>query len=95
MEERIQGLIAQLKAARIKKGLSQRALSQKTGIPQSHLSHIEQGHVDLQVSSLIELARVLDLEPVLVPRQYISAVQAMLSQNQSKQIPAYRLQEEP
>lgn len=67
-----------LKAARERKGLSQRALSAKAGVPQSHISKIENGAVDLRLSSLIELARVLDLELTLVPRKKLPAVRAII-----------------
>ena len=66
-----------LKAARERKGLSQRALGAKAGIPQSHISRIENGAVDLRLSSLVELARVLDLELTLVPRRKLPAVRAI------------------
>jgi len=66
-----------LRDAREARGLSQRALSAKTGVPQSHISKIENGAVDLRVSSLIELARALDLELVLVPRKAMPAVQSI------------------
>ena len=64
-----------LKAAREAKGLSQRDLSSRAGVPQSHISKIESGVVDLRLSSLISLARVLDLELALVPRKIMPAVQ--------------------
>lgn len=67
----------QLKNAREARGLTQRALAQRVGIPQSHLSRIEQGRVDLQVSTLQQLARALDLEWVLVPRQSLPAIDAL------------------
>ena len=67
-----------IKAARKKKGLSQRALSAKIGIPQSHISRIENGAVDLKTSSLIELSRALDLELTLVPRRLVPAVRGLL-----------------
>lgn len=67
-----------LKAARERKGLSQRALGAKAGIPQSHISKIENGVVDLRISSLVELARVLDLELTLVPRKKLPAVRAII-----------------
>lgn len=96
MNHSIQEIAASIQAARKKKGLSQRALSAKIGIPQSHISKIEQGMVDLQTSTLIEIARVLDLELVLVSRSYLSAVQAIQEVHQSsKPLPAYRLAEEP
>ena len=60
------------------KGLSQRALSTLSGVPQSHISKIEAGEVDLRLSSLIELARALDMELVLVPRNTMPAVQSIV-----------------
>jgi transcriptional regulator with XRE-family HTH domain len=71
-------IIEALKAARTRKGLSQRALSQLVGMPQSHISKIEAGGVDLQLSSLTELARVLELELRLVPRRAVPAVDSVV-----------------
>ena len=67
-----------LKVARQGKGLSQRALSKLAGVPQSHISKIENGAVDLRLSSLVEIARVLDLEVTLVPRKSVPAVQSIV-----------------
>jgi transcriptional regulator with XRE-family HTH domain len=67
-----------LKAAREARGLSQRALSKTAGVPQGHISKIENGAVDLRLSSLIALARALDLELTLVPRKALPAVQAVV-----------------
>jgi transcriptional regulator with XRE-family HTH domain len=66
-----------LRGAREAKGLTQRALAERAGVPQSHISRIESGAVDLQTSSLIQLARALDLELSLVPRQIVPAVDAL------------------
>jgi transcriptional regulator with XRE-family HTH domain len=71
-------IIEALKAARTRKGLSQRALSQLVGMPQSHISKIEAGQVDLQLSSLTELGRVLELELRLVPRKAVPAVDSVV-----------------
>lgn len=73
----VENIAQELKAARNKKGLSQRELGAKVGIPQSHISKIENGAVDLKTSSLIELARALDLELMLVPRALTPAVQGL------------------
>lgn len=70
-------LAATLKAAREKKGLSQRKLSALAGVPQSHISKIESGAVNLTVSSLTAIANALDLELALVPRKAASAVRAI------------------
>jgi transcriptional regulator with XRE-family HTH domain len=70
-------IVGALKAARQQKGLSQRELSAKAGVPQGHISKIENGAVDLKLSSLIALARILDLEIMAVPRRLVPAVQAL------------------
>ena len=85
-----------LKAARKIKGLSQRALSTKSGVPQGHISKIENGTVDLRVSSLVALARVLDLELTFVPRKLIPAVNSIVrgGAQSAPQAPAYGLDED-
>ena len=79
MNESIAHIALQIKEAREAKGLSQRALSKKVGIPQSHISRIENGAVNLQLSSLIELARVLELELMLVPKKAQKATGAIVN----------------
>ena len=75
-------LLENLRAARLAKGLSQRELSARSGVPQSHISKIESGSVDLRVSSLIVLARVLELEVLLTPKQSVPGIQAIIRSNQ-------------
>lgn len=77
MNYSIKHIADEIRAAREKKGLSQRALGAKIGIPQSHISRIEKGAVDLQASSLIEISRALDLELMMVPRTLVPAVQGL------------------
>lgn len=77
MSKVTENLLATLKSARRSKGLTQRTLGELVGIPQSHLSRIESGAVDLQASNLIELARALDLELVLMPRQMLPTLNAL------------------
>lgn len=86
-----------LRAAREGKGLSQRALSVATGVQQGQLSKIENGAVDLRLSSLIALARALDLELMLVPRKSLPAVQTLVRGAPSEgeaEAPAYSLDED-
>lgn len=66
-----------LKAARTRKGLSQRALSTLSGVPQAHISKIEQNAVDLRLTSLLAIAHALDLELILVPKKAVPAVQSI------------------
>jgi transcriptional regulator with XRE-family HTH domain len=70
-------MVKDLKAAREAKGLSQRALSELVGVPQSHISKIERGGVNLRLSSFVEIARALNLEVMLVPRKNLSAVRSI------------------
>lgn len=74
----IEHIAAQLKAARLAKEISQTALGERAGLPQSHISKAENGAVDLTTSNLIELARALDLEVMLVPRGLVPAVSSLI-----------------
>ena len=67
-----------LRAARLRKGWSQRDLAEKSGMVQAHISRIEAGAVDPRVSTFLELARLLDLAAVLVPSTAISAVSGLI-----------------
>ncbi|NDW07702.1 helix-turn-helix domain-containing protein [Jiella pacifica] len=78
MKHASEDIIEALKNARKARGLSQRALSERTGVPQSHISKIEQGNADIRLSSLIELARALELELKLVPRKALPAVESVV-----------------
>lgn len=71
----IADITASIKQARKSKGLTQRELGKRVGLPQSHISKIEGGAVDLQLSSLVEIARALDLEVKLVPRKALPAIE--------------------
>ena len=77
----IETLTQALRTARESHGLSQAALGDKVGAPQSYISKVENGGVDLQTSSLVELARALGLELVLVPRALLPALTALQQEN--------------
>jgi HTH-type transcriptional regulator/antitoxin HipB len=96
MVNAIADIVRQLKSARKKKGLSQRAFARVVGIPQSRLSKIENGLVDIQTSTFLELSRFLDLEPLLIPRQLVPAVKSLTRQKSGKtsDTPIYSLDEE-
>lgn len=75
MNAGIEEIAAGVREARIAKALTQKELGQRVGLPQSHISKIEKGTVDLKLSSLVEIARALDLEITLVPRKALPAVE--------------------
>lgn len=98
-----QDILEGLKSTREAKGLSQRNLSALTGVPQSHISKIENAGTDIRLSSLIELARALDLELRLIPRKALPAVDAIVGSaatnasadgRERPPRPAYRLDED-
>lgn len=92
MSQSNEPLIAALKAARVARGFSQRELSARAGVPQSHISKIENGGADIRMSSLIELARALEFELVLVPRRLLPAIKGLTTGDTRR--PAYSLDDE-
>lgn len=87
-----------IRNTRLQKGWSQKKLADKASLTQSHISQIEKGEVDIRLSSLIELARALELELMFVPRTAIPTVKAILhqhlSKNSSSKQQAYILEDE-
>jgi transcriptional regulator with XRE-family HTH domain len=73
----VRQLAQTLKEARIARGLTQRELAERAGFGQNRLALIEAGQVDLRTSTLVQLARALDLELVLTPRRVLPAVQSL------------------
>ncbi len=67
----------QLRHSREGKSFTQSDMGARIGQPQSAVSRIERGG-DLRVSTLLEMARVLELEPVLIPKHLVPAVHALI-----------------
>lgn len=96
MHHATEHLIRTLTAARGRAGVSQREVGKRAGVPQSHISKIENGLVDPQVTTLVELGRALGLELTWVPRKAIPAVTAIVRaidspDEESTARPAYEL----
>ena len=93
-------------AERERRDLTQRALAQLAGTTQARISKIENGETDPRFSTLIEMARALDLELVLVPRRHLPAVNGISALDRPRDVvdrtsddlstprPAYRLDED-
>ena len=94
------GIIRSLRQARAAAGLSQRALAARVGLTQAHVSRIESGTVDLQVSTLAELARALGLEVRFLPRASLPLVDSLVrnlaspTDGPSPNRPLYRIEED-
>lgn len=78
MSYKTEDLLDALKAVRSAQGVSQRALSQRTGLNQSHISKIESRALEPSIATFVVLARALDLEPMLIPRKLVPAVEAIV-----------------
>jgi transcriptional regulator with XRE-family HTH domain len=95
MSPTLQPIISELAAARRDAKISQAALGKKAGLAQSHLSKIERGSVDPQLSNLLEIGRALGLELMLVPKRLVPAVRALRRAGgrggEIDPVPAYRL----
>lgn len=93
-------IAGRIRQERVNRDLSQRDLSQLSGVPQAQISRIESGLVDLRFSSLVALAHALGLEVTLVPRQAMPAVRSVLKVMQkgddetTESRPAYTLDED-
>lgn len=67
-----------LKQARLDRGWSQRDLSSRLGLPQTHISGIESGKIVPRYDTLLELVRSLDHDLVMVPRPLVPVVQSLI-----------------
>lgn len=69
-----ESIISQAREVREASGVSQRALSERAGLTQSHISQIENGKMEPGLSSFIDMTRALDLELMLVPKKLVPAM---------------------
>ncbi|HVA36664.1 MAG TPA: helix-turn-helix transcriptional regulator [Candidatus Dormibacteraeota bacterium] len=67
-----------LAEARRARGLTLAQLAERLDVSAANISRIEHG-ADLRVSTLLDLARALKLEPMLVSKEHVPAVRALLS----------------
>ncbi len=76
----LEGIGKALQLERDRLGLTQRAFAKRAGTTQARVSTIENGDVDLRLSTLIEFARALDLDLMLIPRRHVPAVTAIIAE---------------
>jgi transcriptional regulator with XRE-family HTH domain len=81
----MESLYETLRKARLAKGLTQAQLADLLQVGQSYLSQVERGKHDIKSSTLIEWARVLELESMLVPRKHVPAVSYLIRSDKSQQ----------
>ena len=58
--------------------MKQSEFGNKLGLPQSHISKIERGETDPRLSTVVDMARIVDRELILVPRKLVPVIRAMM-----------------
>lgn len=84
----------QLKQIRQRVRLSQQNVSDRLALPQSTIARIESDKTDMRVSTLQNLARVMDYEVVLIPKPLLSAVQALIAGDDLSKQPRWQISED-
>ena len=80
MRANIPAIQRSLYERRVSLDLTQDAVAKRAGTRQSYLSAIEKEKVDPRLSTLQDIARSLDLELVLVPKEILPTVRALIGQ---------------
>jgi len=68
-------IVVAIRAERIKRGLTQAELARSLALRQATVSRFERGG-DVRLATLVQLARALEMEVVLVPRAVVPVVAA-------------------
>ena len=89
----IDNLVKSLIEARKIRGLSQSEMARRLDVPQSYISRLESGKLDMRLSSLIDIARYLNLEVTLIPDMMANTVQAIIGKENASRTagPLYTL----
>ena len=66
-----------LRKTRLSRNLTQEQLARKLGIRQRQISDLERSTMDPRLSTIQNVARALDLELMLIPRQLISTIEGL------------------
>ena len=67
-----------LRKARLAAGLSQQAIAQRANISRPRYRDIEAGTAAARATTLVNVARALGMEMMLIPQAMVPAVQSML-----------------
>ncbi|MDX1916775.1 MAG: helix-turn-helix transcriptional regulator [Rickettsiaceae bacterium] len=71
-------ILDQLSEVRRERGVKQAELGDKLGMPQSHISKVLRGGADPRLSTVMDMAKILDHELMLIPREMILRIRAIL-----------------
>lgn len=86
---------AQLRRARLAAGLTQEQVAELAGISRPRYRDIETGAAAARATTLMNVARALGLEMMLIPQVLVPAVDTLLSPEAAEDAPAFAPQPEP
>lgn len=86
---------AQLRRARLAAGLTQEQVAELAGISRPRYRDIETGAAAARATTLMNVARALGLEMMLIPQFLVPAVGTLLSPEAGEDAPAFAPQPEP
>lgn len=78
-----------LKEARIALAMTQEQVADRAGISRPRYRDIETGTAAARATTLINIARALGLELMLIPQPMVPAVEALLRPHEDDDIPAF------
>ena len=84
----------ELKLSRNKLGWTQTELGRRAGLPQTHISNIENGKTVPRFDTLLDLVRILDLDLLMVPRELVPFIQAQIRGSRRNKDTTHRDEEE-
>jgi transcriptional regulator with XRE-family HTH domain len=79
----------QLKTARIAQAMTQEQVADLAGISRPRYRDIETGSAAARATTLINIARALGLELMLIPQAMVPAVGALLRPHEDDDLPAF------
>ena len=83
-----------LRESRLNRHLTQEQLARKLGVHQRQISDLERSTIDPRLSTIQNVARALDLELMLIPRQLISTIEGLQRAAGSINRPMYALDDD-
>ena len=74
---------------RQRRGLTQADLAKRMGRAQTYIARVEGGRRDPRWETVLDFARALELEPMLIPRSWVPAVDTIVrvKANESEEAP--------
>lgn len=85
----LQDLGIELKKARLAAKMTQEHVAHRAGISRPRYQMIESGDAAARVTTLVNIARALQLELMLVPQTMVPGINAMLHQTNQDDRPAF------